>query len=318
MMPVPAAIRAKVGALADGYDIVYYSPVSTKATDAYNGTAYTIDNSAATAPFDRVAYYLEIRKKGESESQWVWVSFNAHTQDRTKLGYPNRNGATFMWQQKVYNMDVRSNVGAVTDVDGVNTGNLEIWPSNSGTGFGLPDIGGSSSAFDFNDNGGNSTSIGHGSFQIHNWGAQQVLFSISHCGSRDNDLGVGIGNDPNPPADKTTAYDYTWTYNAGLFDIRDLYVFVRPAANPDDIGRLLADADVNLAAGAVLDLNATTDRPHRHRQRHGPNGVLAPGSSSARRRRRGQRLPSPTSPSSPQVPLIRDLVDVCALDIGVV
>ena len=149
-------------------------------------------------------------------------------------------------------------VGAVTDVDGVNTGNLEIWPSNYGTGFGLPDIGGSSSAFDFNDNGGNSTSIGHGSFQTHNWGAQQVLFSISHCGSRDNDLGVGIGNDPNPPADKTTAYDYTWTYNAGLFDIRDLYVFVRTAANPDDIGRLLADADVNLAAGAVLDLNAST------------------------------------------------------------
>jgi autotransporter-associated beta strand protein len=278
-MPVPAAIRAKVGALADGYDIVYYSPVSTKATDAYNGTAYTIDNSAATAPFDRVAYYLEIRKKGESESQWVWVSFNAHTQDRTKLGYPNRNGATFMWQQKVYNMDVRSNVGAVTDVDGVNTGNLEIWPSNYGTGFGLPDIGGSSSAFDFNDNGGNSTSIGHGSFQIHNWGAQQVLFSISHCGSRDNDLGVGIGNDPNPPADKTTAYDYTWTYNAGLFDIRDLYVFVRPAANPDDIGRLLADADVNLAAGAVLDLNASTQTV-RTVTGSGTvsNGVLASGS----------------------------------------
>ena len=183
-----------------------------------------------------------------------------------------------MWQQKVYNMDVRSNVGAVTDVDGVNTGNLEIWPSNYGTGLGLPAIGGSSSAFDFNDNGAN-TSIGHGSFQIHNWGAQQVLFSISHCGSRDNDLGVGIGNDPNPPADKTTAYDYTWTYNAGLFDIRDLYVFVRPAANPDDIGRLLADADVNLAAGAVLDLNASTQTV-RTVTGSGTvsNGVLASGS----------------------------------------
>jgi hypothetical protein len=155
-------------------------------------------------------------------------------------------------------MDVRSNVGAVTDVDGVDTGNIEIWPSNYGTGLGLSGIGGNANAFDFNDNGASSTSIGHGSFQIHNWGAQQVLFSISHCGASNNDLGVGIGNDPNPPTDKTTAYDYTWTYNAGLFDIRDLYVFVRPAANPDDIGHLLADADVNLAAGAVLDLNAST------------------------------------------------------------
>lgn len=256
-MPVPADIRAKVGALADGYDTVYYSPVSTTAAAAYNGTAYAIDNSAATAPFDRVAYFLEIRKTGETQTQWVWVSFNAHTQDRTKLGYPNRNGATFMWQQKVYNMDVRSNVGTVTDATGVDTGNLEIWPSNYGTGLGLADIGGNASAFDFNDNGAN-TSIGHGSFQIHNWGAEQVLFSVSHCGSSGNGLGLGIGNDPNPPTGQTLAYDYTWTYNAGTFDIRNLYVFVRPAIAPEDIGNLLADADINLAAGAVLDLNAST------------------------------------------------------------
>ena len=261
-MPVPADIRAKVGALADGYDTVYYSPISTKAAAAYNGTAYAIDNSAATAPFDRVAYYLEIRKTGESESQWVWVSFNAHTQDRTKLGYPNRNGATFMWQQKVFNMDVRANVGTVTDVTGVDTGNLEIWPSNYGTGLGIADIGGSSSTFDFNDNGANSTDIGHGSFQIHNWGAQQVLFSISHCGGSNNDIGLGIGNDPNPPANSTTAYDYTWTYNAGSFDIRNLYVFVRPAVAPEDIGHLLADTDVDLAAGATLDLGDSTQTVH--------------------------------------------------------
>nr|MBP7637848.1 autotransporter-associated beta strand repeat-containing protein [Kiritimatiellia bacterium] len=277
-MPVPADIRTKVGTLADGYDIVYYSPISTKATAAYNGTAYAIDNSAATAPFDRVAYYLEIRKTGESESQWVWVSFNAHTQDRAKLGYPNRNGATFMWQQKVFNMDVRSNVGTVTDATGVDTGNLEIWPSNYGTGLTLPDIGGSSSAFDFNDNGASATSIGHGSFQIHNWGAQQVLFSISHCGSSGNDIGLGIGNDPNPPANQTTAYDYTWTYNAGSFDIRNLYVFVRPAVAPEDIGHLLADTDVNLAAGATLDLGGATQTVHSVTGSGTlSNGVLAAG-----------------------------------------
>lgn len=251
-MPVPADILAKVGSAADGYDTVYYSPVSTTAAAAYNGTAYSIDNAAATAPFDRVAYFLEIRKTGESVSQWVWVSFSAHTQDRTKLGYPNRNGATFKWQQKVYNMDVRSNVGTVTEVTGVNTGNLEIWPSNYGTGTTLGDIGGSGSLYDFDDN-GSDTSMGHGSFQIHNWGAGQVLFSLAHCGGSGNGLGLGIGNDPNPVNPNAT--DWTWSTNAGQLDIRNLWVFVRPSTAPEDMGRNLADTDVNLAAGTVLDLN---------------------------------------------------------------
>jgi autotransporter-associated beta strand protein len=276
-MPVPADIRAKVGTLADGYDTVYYSPISTTAAAAYNGTAYSVDNSAATAPFDRVAYFFEIRKSGESTSQWVWVSFTQHTQDRTQLGYPNRNGATFKWQIKVYNMDVRSNVGTVTEATGVDTGNLEIWPSNYGTGLGIADIGGNAAAFDFNDNGA-STDIGHGSFQIHNWGAGQVLFSLSHCGGSGNGLGLGIGNDPNPPIGQTLAYDYTWTYNAGNYDIRNLYVFVRPTTNPEDIGLLLADTDVNVAAGATLDLGGATQTIHSVTgEGTVSNGVLAAG-----------------------------------------
>ena len=40
--------------------------------------------------------------------------------------------------------------------------------------------------------------------------------------------------------------------------MRNFYVFVRPATSSSDAGTLLADADVNLAAGAVLDLNAST------------------------------------------------------------
>ena len=46
--------------------------------------------------------------------------------------------------------------------------------------------------------------------------------------------------------------------NAGNYDIRNLYVFVRPTTAQGTVGRLLADADVNLAAGALLDLNAST------------------------------------------------------------
>ena len=257
-MPVPSDIRTKVGSLADGYDTVYYSPVQTTAAAAYNGTAYTIDNSSATTPFDRVAYFYELKKPGESASTWIWVSFNAHTQDRTKLGYPNRNGATVIWQQKVFAMDVRSNSTNITEVTGADTGNLEIWPSNYGQGTKLG-LGGSASTFDFDDDIAGNTGIGHGCFQIHNWGAKQTLIAISHCGSAANVLGLGIGNNPtwsnNDP-------DYTFTYNAANYEIRNLYVFVRPITNPDDVGRLLADADIDLAAGAVLDLNASTQTIH--------------------------------------------------------
>lgn len=260
MLPAPDDVIAKVGDLANGYDMLYYSPISTTAAEAYNGTAYVVDNSGKSESFDRVAYFMEIRKRGESATEWVWVSFDAHTQDRSKLGYPNRNGATFIWQQKVYNMDVRSNVDRVTNVTGVDTGNLEIWPSNYGAGIGLPDIGGSSSAFDFNDSGANGTTHGHGSFQIHNWGAEEVLFSISHCGNQGNTLGVGIGNDPNPPSNMQTAYDYTWTYNAGDYDIRTLYVFVRPTVSSEAQGQVLADAPVYLGEGGVLDLNGATQK----------------------------------------------------------
>jgi autotransporter-associated beta strand protein len=256
-LPVPADIRAKVGTLADGYDTVYYSPVQTTATAAYNGTAYNIDNSAATAPFDRVAYFYELKKPSETTSTWVWVSFNAHTQDRTKLGYPNRNGSPFMWQLKVYGMDVRSNSSRVTEVTGANTGNLEIWPSNYGTG-GTLGLGGNDGTFDFDDNGGTTNSIGHGCFQIHNWDTKQTLIAISHCGAAGNIFGLGIGNNTDFSKNGTAYPDWTFSDNAADYDVRNLYVFVRPVTSLDTVGRLLAGADVNLAAGAVLDLNAST------------------------------------------------------------
>ena len=234
--------------------------MQTTAAAAYNGTAYAIDNSAATTPFDRVAYFYELKKPGEATSTWVWVSFNAHTQDRTKLGYPNRNGAAFMWQRKVNGMDVRSNSPLVTEVTGADTGNLEIWPSNYG-GSGTLGLGGNDGAFDFDDSGA-STNMGHGCFQIHNWGAKQTLVAISHCGGSGNVLGLGIGNNTDFSKNATPYPDWTFSDNAAQYDIRNLYVFVRPAVAPEDIGHLLANADVNLAAGATLDLGGSTQLVH--------------------------------------------------------
>ena len=50
--------------------------------------AYDVDRRAQIAgPIDRVAYFLELRKRGEP-TQWVYVSMDAFTTDLAKLGVP--------------------------------------------------------------------------------------------------------------------------------------------------------------------------------------------------------------------------------------
>lgn len=247
--PLPENILSKVGAAANGYDTVYVSAVPAVANTIVSGTAYSIDNSSATTPFDRVAYYLELEHPTYG-SQWVWVSFDAHTTERTKLGYPSQSNNRFMWQQRVDNMDVRSNVSGVNSTTGSATGNIEIWPSNySPVTIPANGLDGSGSLFDYDDSGA-STAAGHGCFQIHNWGDKVTLLALSHLGNNGNVLGIGIGNNPqltnNDP-------DYTFSYNAAQYTLRNLYVFVRPTAG--GVGNTLAGVDLTVNAGATLDLS---------------------------------------------------------------
>ncbi len=254
--PLPETILSKVGAAANEYDIVYVSSVPITANTIVSGTAYSIDNSNDTKPFDRVAYYLELEHPTYG-NQWVWVAFDAHTSDRKKLGYPSQSNNLFMWQQKVNNMDVRSNVSGVTDCTGSSTGNIEIWPSNySGTTIPASGLDGTGS-FDYDDSGASATSNGHGCFQIHNWGDKVTLLAISHCGGNGNTNGVGIGNNPQlTNADP----DYTFTYNAAQYSVRNFYVCVHPALlSPGDT---LAAVDLSVAAGATLDLGGATQTVH--------------------------------------------------------
>jgi autotransporter-associated beta strand protein len=245
-IPVPEAIRTKVGSVASDYDVVYASAVPTTAATIVSGTAYSIDNSNDTTSFDRVAYYLELVKN--ATTQYVWVAFDPHTTDRKKLGYPSQTGNLFAWQQKVYNMDVVCNVPGVPNRTASATGNIEIWPNSYSAGTNaLKQLGGSNTAYDFDDTmTGATPAAGHGCFQIHNWGDKVTLLAITHLGTSANPLGVGIGNDggANP--------DYTFNDNATQFTVRNFYVCVRPTVR--STGSKLASVDLTIAAGATFDL----------------------------------------------------------------
>ncbi len=270
--PVPADIRAKVGPAAGEYDVVYASAVPTVASAIVSGTAYSTDNSNDTTPFDRVAYYLEL-VNGSATTQYVWVAFDAHTADRKKLGYPSQTGNLFTWQQKIFNMDVRSNVSGVTNYTGSATGNLEIWPSNYAQGTTGLGLGGNGGTFDFDDVINTTTNTaGHGCFQIHNWGDKTTLLAISHLGSTGNAIGVGIGNNPQIT---NVDPDYTFSYNATQYVARTFYVFARPSVRSSNT---LASVDLTVAPGAALDLGGATQTVHAVTGAGTvSNGVLAAG-----------------------------------------
>jgi hypothetical protein len=164
---------------------------------------------------------------------------DAYTTQRGKIGVPSvASGA--LWQQNVTNMNVVSNSAAITPATGI-TGNLEFWPGsyNAGNDRNVP--GASATGFDFGD-GGASGGYGHGSMQVHNFGAKQTLFALNHWGGNGDTAGVpaiGIGNDPTPGADT----DWTFKYNAGSYNVlRRLYVLVKPGVSPVADGPAFASA----------------------------------------------------------------------------
>lgn len=75
--------------------------------------------------------------------------------------------------------------------------------------------------YDFGD-GGAGTSAGHGSMQIHNYGAAQTLFAYNAWGTSQGYSALGIGNQPSGNPD--------WTFNTAniaSFVSRTLQVLVR-------------------------------------------------------------------------------------------
>ena len=229
---LPPEVVANVGALAAEYSLVFASDVPVTGgtiNGSSAGSPYDIDNSAANSnAFDRVAYYLELVTAGVTN--WVWVSFDALALDRTLIGYPTASKKIIM-QQRLANMDVRSNVAGINAVTASQAGNIEFWPNNYGQSDALG-IGASSATnntgFDFGDSVSSfpTPTAGHGSMQLHNAGDSTTLLALSNFGSGNNTLGIGIGN----RNVSDSAPDWTFAGNGSSYSRRRLYIFTRDVA----------------------------------------------------------------------------------------
>lgn len=188
--------------------------------------AYDVDNRAELGDFTRVAYYLELRKTGDTTSSFVWTSMDAFTRDATKIAVPTTaSGAVF--QQRVSRLNVVSNVPGIVNGTNIAAGNIEFFPSSYTTTNDLSVPAASGALYDFGDSAGTSAA-GYGSMQVHNHGAGQTLWAINNWGYVANTskvLCVGIGNNTAPV---NGGVDWTFAVNADQYTRRLLHVLVLP------------------------------------------------------------------------------------------
>ncbi len=220
-------VAAKIGAdRIAGFETLYAIPnlpnrctVDDAAWRAKN--LYALDKRGqllATTP-RRVAFYMELHKAGQDEPQFIWTAMDPFN-DPNGYGMPIGGNAL---QLAVANLDVFSNVEGVINTNACDTGCVEFWPSNYGAGNSGNEWGGNGGKYDWNDS-GFGTGIGHGSMQVHNWGAGQTLWSIVHF-NRGSQPGIGIGNQ-NP--EKNNDPDWTFAENRDTYSLVKLYAFVLP------------------------------------------------------------------------------------------
>ncbi|MBQ9431534.1 MAG: Ig-like domain-containing protein [Kiritimatiellae bacterium] len=230
---VKAEVAEKIGAnTLEGYETLFAisqfpNPASVGTPDWRANHLYTVDRRDELSKFgaSRIAYYMELKKPSDSESKYVWTAMDPFTTDFQQYGVPV-GGYTF--QQQVGNLDVKSNVAGIVNGDGIETGCIEFWASNYAQGNKQGTWGGDASLFDWDDTNYNTSANGHGSMQVHNYGANQVLWSIVSF-NNNRAAGIGIGNNPNYSAQN----DLDWTHQANIGDytVAKLYAFVKPAAD---------------------------------------------------------------------------------------
>ncbi len=229
---------------AADYTLIHQLAISNTTSYAY-GANYQVDESLRqTQPFDRVAYCLELTVTN-GVTKWVYVSMDAFTADLAKIGVPTANRGA-MFQQYVSNMNVYAyssdgNVAVTTGV-GIASGNIEFWPSNYGAPNdksipGALGVVNGTNYYDFGDGGTpNGTTAGHGCMQIHNYAKGHTILALSHIGSNNTNPGLGIGNNPTPSLTANTYdTDYTFTYNAPSYSVKNLYVLARWGNTPSAV-----------------------------------------------------------------------------------
>ena len=233
---------------ASGYNVVYKLSIPNASNwDFPSQISYATNNSAALAniPLDRIAYYMVL------DNKWVWVSMDAFTNDPSALGIPTGSSK---FQQTVSNMNVYSSTNSgVTDGVGIATGNIEMWADCYVGNNGLSGIGGNNSIYDYNDASNNSQNC-YGSFQVHNYGAQQTLFGFNRwSGGGTSDL--GIGNQVGGSGHK----DWTFAQNANTYSTKELYILVKGGGviAQDTVVYLDANGLATITNSQVIDPTAS-------------------------------------------------------------
>ena len=222
------------------YGVLYQ--VDLNASGAFsnlNAVNYAINNSNLALNYTRVAYFMQL------DNKWVWVSMNRFNTTNAELGLPY-NGSNIVWQQTVTAMNVygSSNAGVTSTLN--SSGNIEIWSDCYVTNNMLSGIGGNSGNYDFNDtrNGSNNC---YGSFQVHNWAAQQTLFGLNNfAGGGTYDLGIGNNPGSHP--------DWTFQNNANTYTTRKLWILVNNGvfiATPPSVANVNACLNATLSALTV-------------------------------------------------------------------
>ncbi len=238
--PVPEEVVENVPEAADFSHLYTLTLPAENMAARTNYVAYhTVDNRAkfTGAKASRVAYYLEL-VKANGQTNWCWTAFNNITEDLERYSLPTNFKKIV--QQRVANLDVRSNVPGVTEVTGSNTGNIEFFPGNYEPKATLGLQGASGDQFDWDDTA--QTTGAYGCMQVHNWGAKQTCWGVSHLNT--GKLDVGIGNS------STTKTDWTQTYKGGDYTSRRLLVFLKfdesaqTVSAPPALRRIVASRDV--------------------------------------------------------------------------
>jgi sialate O-acetylesterase len=179
---------------------------------------YTSDKrSEISGSINRIAYYLELIKP-DGSTDYVFVAMDPFTQDLSKIGIPDLDSKA-IFQQRISNMVVISNVPGIKNGTFPEGGNIEFWGTNYGQ-TSAADIPGSATAiYGYGDA---PTSNGdYGSMQIHNYKEKQTLFAYNNWKS-GSAADLGIGNAP-----YGRQQDWTYLQNAGKYAAGKLLVLVQ-------------------------------------------------------------------------------------------
>jgi len=220
------------------YQLVYELAVPTRTYyDSNKGCEYTFDESLfpQNANIERIAYCMELEQS--AVTTWAWASMDAFANDLSVLGVPTADrGAAHRRYVDHMNVYASANAAVTTGID-IATGNIEFWPSSYNQDNSLPVPNALSklnntNVFDFGD-GGFNTSAGHGSMQVHNYADRHTVMSMTSFGSDNRTPGLGIGNNTDFSGSPANIYpDWTFSYNAGIYSTRNIYVLAKYSNTP--------------------------------------------------------------------------------------